>query len=216
MYSICFVVSNYSTVDKLCPHGPQQPGFPVLHYLPEFTQTHVHLVGDAMQPSHPLPTPFSSYAQPFSSHWVFSSESALQARWPKNWSVTFGVSPFSEYSVLISFRLDWFDLIAVQGTLKSLLQRHSSKAPILRHSVFFMVQLSYLYMTTRKTIALTMWTFFSRVMSLLFKMLSRFVIDFFPRNKHLLISWLQSLSAVKLEPKKKIYHCFHFSPLYLP
>ena len=145
----------------------------------------------------------------------FSSESALQVRWPTNWSFTFGGSNSSGYSVLISFRIDWFDLIAVQGTLKNFLQHHSSKAPILRHSVFFMVQLSYPYMTTRKTIALTIWTFVSRVMSLLFNMLSRFVIAFFPRNKHLLISWLQSLSAVILEPKKKICHCFHFPPFYL-
>ena len=133
--------------------------------------------------------------------WVFSNESVLRIRWSKYWSFSFSLSPSNEYSGLISFRIDWFDL-AVQGTLKSLLQYHSSKASILRHSAFVMVQLSHPYMTTGKTIALTIWSFVGKVMSLLFKMLSRFVIAFFPRSKCLLISWLQSLSTVILEPNE--------------
>ena len=133
---------------------------------------------------------------------VFSNESALCIRWPKYWSFSFNISPSSEYSGLISFRMDWLDLLAVQGTLKSLLQHHSSKASILRHSAFFIVQFSHPYMTTGKTIALTRRTFVSKVMSLLFNILSRLVIAFLPRSKHLLISWLQSLSAVILEPPK--------------
>ena len=132
---------------------------------------------------------------------VFSNESALHTRWPKYWSFSFNISPSSEYSGLISFRIDWFDL-AVQGTLKSLLQHHSSKATILRCSALFIVQLSHRYMTTGKTIALTRWTFVGKVMSLLSNMLSRLVIVFLPRSKRLLISWLQSASAVILEPKK--------------
>ena len=132
---------------------------------------------------------------------VFSNESALHIRWPKYWSFSFSISPSNEYSGLISFRIDCLDLLAVQGTLKSLLQHHSSKASILWCSAFFMVQLSHPYMTTGKTIALTICTFVSKVISLLFNMLFRFVIAFFPRSKHFLISWLQSLSAVILEPK---------------
>ena len=133
---------------------------------------------------------------------VFSNESVLHIRWPKYWHFSFNISPSNEHSGLISFRMDWLDLLAVQGTLKSLLQHHSSKASILRHSVFFIVQLSHPYMTTGKTIALTRQTFVGQVMSLLFNMLSRLVTTFLPRNKHLLISWLQSPSAVILEPQK--------------
>ena len=133
---------------------------------------------------------------------VFFVESALCIRWPKYWSFSFSISLFSEYSGLISFRTYWFDLFEVQGTLKSLLQHHSSKASILQSSAFFVVQLSHLYMTTGKTIPLTRWTFVGRVMSLLFNMLSRLVIPFLPRSKRLLISWLQSPSAVILDPKK--------------
>ena len=132
----------------------------------------------------------------FLSSRVFSNESALHIRWPKYWSFSFIISASSEYSRLISFKIDWFDHLAVQGTLKSLLQHHSSKASILRASAFFIVQLSHPYMTTRKTIALTRQTFVGKVMSLLFNILSRFVIAFLPRSKHLLISWLQSPSAV--------------------
>ena len=132
----------------------------------------------------------------------FSSESVLCIRWPKYWSFNFNISPSNEYSGLICFRMDWLDLFAVQGTLKSLLQHHSSKASILQCSAFFSVQLSHPYMTTRKTIAFTRWTLVCKVMSLLFNMLSRLVIIFLPRSKHLLISWLQSLSAVILELQK--------------
>jgi len=132
----------------------------------------------------------------------FSSESVLLIRWPKYWSFSFSISPSNEYSGLISFRIDWFDLLAVQGTLKNLHQHHSSKASILQCSAFFIVQLSHPYMTTGKTIALTRWTFVGKIMSLLFTMLSRLVIAFLPRSKRLLISWLQSPSAVILELRK--------------
>ena len=133
---------------------------------------------------------------------VFSNESVLRVRWPKYWSFSFSISPSSEYSGLISLRIDWLDLLAVQEALKSLLQHHNSKGSTLQRSVFFMVQLSHPYMTTRKTIVLTIQTFVGKVMSLLFNMLSSFVIAFLPRSKCLLISWLQSPSAVILEPKK--------------
>ena len=144
---------------------------------------------------------------------VFPSELVFHIMWPNNWSFKFSISSSNEYSVLISFRIDWSDLLAVQGTLKSLIQHHSLKASIIWCSAFLMVQLSHPYMTTGKTIALTAGTFVSKVISLLFNMSSRFVITFLPRSKHLLISWLQSLSAVILEPKK--INC-HFFPLYLP
>ena len=147
---------------------------------------------------HPYFLPLSS----FPSIRVFSNESVLRIRWPKYWSFSFSISPSNEYSGLISFRMDWFDLLSVQGTLQSLLQHHSSKAPILWHSAFFMVQLSHPYMTTGKTTALTRRTFVSKVMSLLFNMLSRLVIAFLPRSKHILISRLQSPSAVILGSKK--------------
>ena len=133
---------------------------------------------------------------------VFPNESDLRIRWPKYWSFSFNISPSSEHSGLLSFRMDWLDLLAVQGTLKSLLQHHSSKASILWGSAFFTIQHSHPYMTTGKTIALTRWTFVGKVISLLFNMRSRLVITFLPRSKHLLISWLQSPSAVILEPFK--------------
>ena len=132
---------------------------------------------------------------------VFPNEPVLHIKWPRYWSFSFSISPSNEYSELISFRIDWFDLLAVQGTLKSLLQHHNWKALIFWHSAFFIVLLSHAYMTTGKTMALTRRTFVSKVMSLLFNMLSRFVIAFLPRSKHLLISWLQSPSAVILEPQ---------------
>ena len=132
---------------------------------------------------------------------VFSNESTLCIRWPKYWSFSFSISPSNENPALISFRMDWLDFLAVLGTLKSLLQHHSSKASIFQHSTFFTVQLSHPYMTTGKTIVLTRWTFVGKVMSLLFNMLSKLVITFLPRTKHLLISWLQSPSAVILEPQ---------------
>ena len=138
----------------------------------------------------------------FPSTRVFSNESVLHIRWPKYWSFSFTISPCNEYSEQISFKMDWFNLLAVQGTLKSLLQHHSSKASILRCSAFFIFQLSHPYMTTGKTIALTRWTFVGKVMSLLSNMLSRLVIYFLPRSKHLLISWLQSPSVVIWSPPK--------------
>ena len=148
---------------------------------------------------------------------VFSSESALHIRWLKYWSFSFSISPSTEYSGLISFRIDHFDVLAAKETLKSLLQHHSSKASILLCSAFFIVQLSHPYMTTGKTIALTRWTFVDKVMSLFFNMLSSLVITFLPRSKHLLISWLQSPSAVILEsPQNKVCHCFHCFPIYFP
>ena len=160
---------------------------------------HVHWVGDAIHHlivcSLLLPSIFPSIK-------VFSNESTLCITWPKYWSFSFNISPANEYSGLISFRMDWLDLLAVQGTLKSLLQHHSSKASVLWCSAFFILQLSHPYMTTGKTISLTRWTFVGKVMSLLFNMLSRLVITFLPRSKCILISWLQSPSAVILEPAK--------------
>ena len=145
---------------------------------------------------------------------VFSNESTLHMRWPKYWSFSFSIRPSNEHPALISFRMDWLDLLAIQGTLKSLLQQHSSKASILWRSAFFIAQFSHPYMTTGKTIALTRQTFVGKVMSLLFNMLSRLVITFLPRSKRLLISWLQSPSAVILEPKgKKSVTASTFSPI---
>ena len=177
------------------------PGLPVHHQLPEFTQTHVHRVSDAIQPSHPL-RPLLLLPPIPPSIRVFSSESTLLMRWPKYWSFSFSIITSKEHPGLISFRMDWLDLLAVQGTLKSLLQHHSSKASILQHSNFLTVQLSHPYMTTGKTIALTRRTFVAKVMSLLLNMLSRLVITFLPRSKCLLISWLQSPSTVIWEPKR--------------
>ena len=148
---------------------------------------------------------------------VFSNESALHMRWPKYWSFSFNISPSAEHPGLISFKMDWLDLLSVQGTPKSLLQHHSSKASILWHSAFFIVQLSQPYMTTGKTIVLTRRTFVGKVMSLLFNMLSRLIITFLPGGKRLLISCLQSLSAVIWEPpRNKVSCCFHCFPIYLP
>ena len=178
-----------------------KPGFPVHHQLLELAQTHVHWVGDAIQPSQPLLSPSPSPSI-FPSIRVFSNESVLHIRRSKYWSFSFSIRPSNEYSGLISFRMDWLDLLAVQGTLNSLLQHHSLKASILQHSAFFIAQHSHPYMTTGKTIALTRRTFVGKVMSLLFNMLSRLVIAFLSRSKFLLISWLQSPSAVILEPKK--------------
>ena len=176
------------------------PGLPVHHQLPQFTQTHSI---ESVMPSshlilcHPLllpPIPPSIR--------VFSNESTFRMRWPKYWSFSFSVIPSKEHPGLISFKMDWLDFLAVQVTLESLLQHHSSKASILRHSAFFTVQLSHPYMTTGKTIAFTKRTFVGKVMSLLFNMLSRLVITFLPKSKRLLISWLQSPSAVILKPPK--------------
>ena len=146
--------------------------------------------------------PFSSCLQSFPASWIFSKESALYIRWPKCWSFSFNISPSNEYSGLISFRIDWFDVLPVQWTLKSFLQHHSSKASILLRSAFLIVQLSHSYTTIGKTIVLIRRTFVSKEMSLLFNMMSRFVTAFLPRSKHLFISWLQSLSSVIWESKK--------------
>ena len=188
---------QFSSVAQSCltlchPMNHSTPGLPVHHQLPEFTQTHIHQVSDAIQPSHPLSSPSLPAPSP-SQHQRFSSESTLRMRWPKYWSFSFSIIPSKEIPGLISFRMDWLDLLAVQRTLKSLLQHYSSNASILWCSAFFTVQLSYPYVTTGKTIALTRRTFVGKVMSLLFNMLSRLVITFLPRCKSLLISWLQSL-----------------------
>ena len=199
-----FVCVCCCLVTQLCPTlKPMDcsiPGFPVLHYLPDFAQTHVHWVGDVTQPSHLLLSP-SPPAFTLSQHQGLSYEYALCIRWPKCWSFSFSISPSNEYSGLISFRMDWLDLLAAQRTLKSLLQRHSLKASILWHSAFYKVRFSHPDLTIGKTIALTIRTFVSKVMSLL-NTLTRFVIAFLPRSKCLLISWLQSPSAVILEPPK--------------
>ena len=192
-------VQSLSRVQLLVtPWTAGTPSFTVHHQLLELGQTHVHQVSDAIQPYHPLSSP-SPPALSLSQHQVFSSESPLHIRWPKCWSFSFSISPSNEYSGLISFSIDWFDLLAVQGTLKSLLQHHSSKASSLQHSAFFIVQPSHPFMIIGKTIALTRQTIVDKAMSLLLKMLSRLVITFLPRSRHLLISWLQSPSAVILE-----------------
>ena len=177
------------------------PGLPVHHQLLQLAQTHAHRVGNAIQPSYPLLSP-SPPAFNLLITRVFSNESVLHIRWPKYWSISFSISPSNEYLGLISLRIDWFDLLTVQGTLKSLLQHHSSKASILLRLAFFILQLSHPYMTTGKTIVLSRWIFAGKVMSLLLNMLFRLVIAFLPRSKCFLISWLQSPSAMILEPKK--------------
>ena len=177
------------------------PGFPVLHHLPELAQTQDHWVGDAIQSSHPLLSPSSPAFNPSQHQGLFQWVGCLHQA-AKYWSFSFSISSSNEYSGLISFSVDWFDLLAVQGTLKSLLHHHSSKASVLWRSAFFMVRLSHPYMTTGKSIVLIRRTFVSKVMSLLFNMLCRLVIAFLPKSKRLLISWLQSPSAVILEPNK--------------
>ena len=177
------------------------PGLPVHHH--SWNKPKPTSIESVMPPNHLiLCCPLLVLPSIFPSIRLFSNESALHIRWPKYWSFSFNISPTNEHLGLISFRMDWLNLLAVQGTLKSLLQHHTSKASILCCSAFFIVQLSHPYMTTGKTIALTRWTFVDKVMSLLFNMLSRWVISFLPRSKCLLISWLQSPSAVILEPRK--------------
>ena len=199
------MVVQFSSVAQSCPTlchlmNCSMPGLPVHHQLSEFTQ--LTSIKSVMPSSHlilchPLlllpPIPPSIR--------VFSNESTLRMRWSKYWSFSFSISPSNEHPGLISLRMDWLDLLAVPGTLKSLLQHHSSKASIFQHSAFFTFQISHPYMTTGKTIALTRWTFVGKVISLLLNMLSRLVITFLPRSKRLLISWLQSPSAVILEPQ---------------
>ena len=172
LYTVLGPPVQFSSVAQSCltlcnPMDCSMPGLPVHRQLPEFTQTHVHRVCDTIQPSPPLSSLFLLLSI-FPSIRVFSNESTLHIRWPKYWTSSFSISPSKEYSGLISFRVDWLDLLAVQGTLKSLLQHHSSKASILQHSAFFIVQLSHPHMTAGKTIALTRWTFVGKVMSLLF------------------------------------------------
>ena len=188
--------------NSLWPHG-LQCARPPQHQLPELTQTHLMSIELVLPPDHlilchPLLLPPSI----FPSIRVFSNESALHNGWPQYWSLSFSITPSNEYSGLISFRMNWLHLLSVQQTLKSLLQHHSSKASILWCSAFFIVQLSHPHTTTGKTIALTRWTFVDKVMSQLFNMLSRLVIAFLPKSKRLWISWLQSPSAVILEPPK--------------
>ena len=206
LYTVWGFPSQFRWVAQSClilcdPIDCSKPGFPVHHQHQELTQTHIHWVGDAF---HHLIICGPLLLRPsiFPSHRVFSSESVLHIRWPKYWSFSFSINPLNEYSGMNSFRMDWLDLLAVQGTLKSLLQNHSSKAAILGSSVFFIVQLSHPYMTTGKNKALTRRTFVGKVMSPVFNMLSMLVITFLPRSKCLLISWLQSPSAVILESPK--------------
>ena len=198
--------------------------------LPPYELQHATLPCPSPTPGvHPHPCPSSQWCHPaisscypllltpiFPSIRVFSNKPARRIRWPKYWSFSFNISPTDEHPGLISFRMDWLDLLAVQGTLKSLFQHHSSKASILLCLAFFIVHLLHPYMATGKMIALTRWTFVGKVMSLLFNMLSRLVITFFPWSKRLLISWLQSPSAVILEPpQNKVCHCSHCFPIYL-
>ena len=174
VHIICYSVqlSSVQSCPTLCnPMNHSMPGIPVHHQLPESTQTHAHWVGDATQPSHPLLSPSPPAPNP-SQHQGLSNESTLHMRRPKYWSFSFSISPSNEHPRLISFRMDWLDILALQGTLKSLLQHHSSKASIFQRSAFFTVQLSHPYMTTGKTIALTRQTFIGKIMSLLFNMLS--------------------------------------------
>ena len=209
-------VQSLSRVWLCDPMDHSTPVLPVHHHsqsLPKLMSI------ESVMPSNHLIlcSPLLLLPSIFPSIRIFSNESALHIRWPNYWSFSFSISPSNEHSGLISFRMDWLDHLPVQRTLKSLLQHHSSKALILWCSAFFIGQLSHPYMTTGKTIALTRWTFISKVMSLLFNMLSRLVIAFLPRRKCLLISGLQSPSAVILEPpKNKVWHCFHCFPIYLP
>ena len=211
-FSLQFSSVALSCLTLCDPTRCSTPGLPVHHQLPEPTQTHDHWVRDAVQPSYLLSSP-SPLALNLTQHqrlckWVSSSHEVA-----KYWSFSFNISPTNERPGLISFRMDWLDLLAVQGTLKSLLQHHSSKASVLLCSAFFIVQLSHPYIITGKTIALTRRTFVCKVMPLVFNMLSRLVITFLPRSKHLLISWLQLKSAVILEPlQNKVCHCFHCFP----
>ena len=192
------------------------PGLPVHPQLPEFTQ--LTSIESVMPSSHLIlccPLLLLPPAPP--SIRVFSNESTLHMRWPKYWSFSFSISASKEHPGLISFRMEWLDPLAVQGTLKSLLQHHITKASSLGFSAFFTVQLSHPYMTTGKATALTRRTCVGKVMSLLLNMLSRLVITFLPRSKRLFISWLQSSSAVILKlPKNKVWHCFHCFPIYFP
>ena len=190
------------------------PGIPVHHQLLEPTQTHFRCVGDAIQPSHPLLSP-SFPPSVFTSIRVFSNELVFLIRWPEYWTLSFSISPSNDCSVLISLRTDWLDLLAFQETLKDLLQHRSSKASVLQHSAFFIVQLLFPYMTTGKTIALTRWTFLGKVMSLLFNMLSRLVTAFSSKEQ----ASFNFIAAVTIcsdfgAQENKVSHCFHCFPIY--
>ena len=202
--------------DYLQPHGLQHARLPCPSPTPGAYSNSMSI--ESVMPSNHLILchPLLLLPSIFPSIRVFSNESVLCIRRPKYWSFSFSISPSNEYSGWVSFRMDWLDLFAVQGTLKSLHQHHSSKASILQHSTSFIVQLSHSYMTTGKTITLTRWTFVGKLMSLFLNMLFRLVIAFIPRSKHLLISWLMSPSTVILEPPQKVCHCFHCFPMYLP
>ena len=208
MCSSCLTLCN--------PMDCSMPGFPVLPISQSLLRlTSIELVMPSSQLilSHPL----LLLLLIFPSIRVFSNESALCIRWPKYWSLSFSINPSKEYSELIFFRMDWLDLLAVQGSLKSLLQHHSSKASILWFSAFFIIQHSHPYITTGKTIAFTRWTFVGKVMSLLFNMLSSLVINFLQRSKHLSISWLSPhLQWFWRPPENKVHHCFHCFSIYLP
>ena len=205
--------SRSAVSDSMRLHGPQHARFS----CPSLELVKLMSIELVMPPNHfVLCHPLLLLPSIFPRIRIFFNESALCIRWPKYQSFSFSISPSNEYSEVISFRIDWFDLLAVQGTLKSLLQHHSSKASILWRSAVFTVQLSHPYITTGKTIALTRLTFVGKVMSLLLNMLSRLVITFLPRSKCLLISWLRSPSAVILEPKKIVSHCLHCFPICFP
>ena len=191
------------------------PGFPVHHQLPEPAQTHVHRVGDAIQPSHPLSSPSPPACSPSQHHSLYHWVSSLH-QVAKHWSFKFSINPSNEYSGLISFRIDWFDLLAVQGTHKSLLQHHSSKASILWQSAFFIVQNSHAYITTGKTIALIRQTFLGQVKSLLFNMLPSLVIAFLPKSKSLNFMAAVTICCDFGAPQNKICQCFLCFLMYLP
>ena len=200
----------------LCnPMDCSRPGIPVHHQLLELTQTYIHGVDDAIQSSHPLSSP-SPLAFNLSQHQGLFKWVRFSHQVDKDWSFTFSICPSNEYSGLISFRMHWLDLLAVQGIFKSPLQHHSSKASVLRCLAFFIAQSHVHAWLLEKNIALTRWTLVGKVKSLLFHMLSTLGITFLPRSKHLLISWLQSPSAVIWKPKNKVCHCFHCFPIYLP
>ena len=213
----CHCCSVAKSCLTLCnPMDCSKLGSSVLHYLLEFAQIHVHWVGNVIQPSHPLSS-LLLLPSIFPNIRVFSNESVLCIRWPKYWSFSFSISSSNEYSGLISFRIDWFDVCAVQGTLKSLLQHHSWKTSVLQCSAFFMVQHSYPYMTIGKTTALTRWTFVRKVMALILNILSRFVIAFLPRSKPL----LNFMAAVTFysdlgDQENKVCHCVLIFLFYLP
>ena len=221
LYHITYSVYQFSSVTQSCPTlwDPMDCRCQTSLFITNFQSLFKLMSIESVMPSNHLILcrPLLFTPSIFPSIRVFSKESVLRIRWPKYWSFSFNMSPSNEHPGLISIRMDWLDLLAVQGTLKSLLQHHSSKASVLGCSAFFMVQLSHPYMTTGKTIALTRWTFVGKIKSLLFNMLSRFVITFLLKSKHLLISWFQSPSEViLLKPPKNSLSLFPLFSIYLP